>query len=80
MALRQAEKILPASHEGSVYKAKWKNSSTVQKSDFFHFLQNKALSDVKLCAEGKFIYAHRVILAASSRYFKVSARRESFAA
>lgn len=49
---------------------KWNNYSSVLNFNFAAFFDKKKYTDVVLSAEGKFISAHKVVLAACSPYFE----------
>ena len=54
-------------------EVEWDNHSSELVESLTTFLQTGALNDVTLCsAEGKKIKAHRLILAATSTYFRVN--------
>ena len=54
-------------------QVEWDHHSTELVESLTSFLRAGALHDVTLCSsEGKRIKAHRVVLAATSTYFKVS--------
>lgn len=56
----------------SICSVKWLNGDDKMKLNFYDFLKNKILSDCTIkVLDGKYFYAHRIILAASSRYFQV---------
>ena len=56
-------------------QVEWEHHSSELVESLTEFLTQGALQDVTLCSsEGKRIKAHRVILAASSAYFKVRKR------
>lgn len=62
----------PESRDRPTYEIKWLEMANATQSSFFDFLKNREFCDCTLSAEGKFIEAHRVILASSCLYFKVS--------
>lgn len=47
------------------------NNSRNNNSQIFSFLQDEKLTDVTLTADGKMVKAHKLILAAASKYFEV---------
>jgi BTB/POZ domain len=59
-------------HSSSVLNVTWSSSAQVMQANFFKFLERKAFSDCVLEAEGRLIYAHRLVLASSSLYFEVT--------
>lgn len=59
----------PSDH--AIYEVKWLEMPEKMSSSYFEFLKNKNFTDCTLSADGKFIQAHRVVLASSSHYFKV---------
>jgi BTB/POZ domain len=50
----------------------WSSCAQVMQANFFKFLEQKAFSDCVLEAEGRLIYAHRLVLASSSLFFEVT--------
>ena len=50
---------------------RWNNHSSTLISVLDSLLQEEALVDVILAAEGKFIKVHRLVLCACSQYFQV---------
>lgn len=67
-------KAATASGKHCVLNVTWSKSSEVMQANFFKFLERKAFSDCTLEAEGRFIYAHRLVLASSSLFFEVKSR------
>lgn len=64
---------LESGDDRTICSVKWVNGVDVMKLNFYDFLKNKMLSDCTIkVLDGKYIYGHRIILAASSRYFKVN--------
>lgn len=64
---------LESGDDRTICSVKWLNGNDVMKLNFYDFLKNKMLSDCTIkVLDGKYIYGHRIILAASSRYFKVN--------
>lgn len=59
------------SSERPIYGVKWLDMPEKMTSSIFDFLKHKNFTDCTLSADGKFIQAHRIVLASSSRYFKV---------
>ena len=56
----------------SQFRIKRKNHLNQQNLAINKFLENSQFTDVTLIASGKCLMAHRVILASSSVYFRVS--------
>lgn len=52
------------------YVLKWNNFSKVLSYNFDDYLQKQKYCDVTLSVEGKFIKVHKMVLAASSKYFE----------
>jgi BTB/POZ domain len=61
-----------SSSDSDIFSIKWNNSSDILSKNTLNFASNKQFTDCVLSSEGKFIYAHRVILASASRFFEVS--------
>ncbi len=51
---------------------KWGNHHGALVSLLDNLLEREELVDVTLAAEGQFIHAHKLVLAASSKYFEVT--------
>lgn len=51
---------------------KWVDRDEMARNQTWSFYHNSKYSDVTLGAEGKFIAAHKLILASCSQYFNVS--------
>lgn len=71
MVAARSVKSFSASSERPIYEVKWFDMPEKMSSSFYNFLKHKNFTDCTLSAEGKFIQAHRVVLASSSHYFKV---------
>ena len=63
---------LAAGGGGQEFCLKWNNHRSTILSVMDMLLEEESLVDVTLSADGQFIRAHRVILAACSPYFRVS--------
>ena len=50
----------------------WSDHSTELVSRLSRLLATHTMLDITLAAEGRFLKAHKVVLAASSKYFEVS--------
>ena len=60
----------PAAPDGSKFCLKWNNFGRNVTSSFKNLLANEEFVDISLSAQGKTIKAHRVVLSASSQYFR----------
>ena len=54
----------------------WSDHSTELVSRLSRLLATHTMLDITLAAEGRFLKAHKVVLAASSKYFEVSTKSE----